>query len=133
MEFLSYDFAPSSKKKLARLSRLNSQYSLALSCLIDIGVNYDGWSLEETQNYLSQYGISDTTAVENLYEYVISQPAEYLSYYIGYLEIEELKESMQKSLGKKFSLKEFHQLILTIGPCQFDVLKKYCDLQLNKN
>ena len=128
VEYLSYDFAPSDKKTIAALTRLNSKYSLALSCLVDIGINYDGWSLEQTKKYLSDYGIIDASSVETLYEYVISQPAEYLSYYVGYLEFEELKETAKKTLGKKFSLKEFHKFILTTGPCQFDVLKKYLDI-----
>ncbi|MCR5703935.1 MAG: hypothetical protein K6G85_04880, partial [Eubacterium sp.] len=37
---------------------------------------------------------------------LLEDPANYLKYYVGYLEIINLQKTMQKTLGKDFSLKE---------------------------
>ena len=48
-------------------------------------------------------------------------PANYLKYYVGYLNFLDLKEEQQTLLGEDFDLKAFHQQILAIGPVQFPV------------
>ena len=52
-------------------------------------------------------------------------PANYLKYYVGYLNFLDLKEEQQTLLGEDFDLKAFHQQILAIGPVQSPFLKKY--------
>ena len=57
-------------------------------------------------------------------------PANYLKYYVGYLNFLDLKEEQQSLLGENFDLKSFHQKILEIGPVQFPVLRKYMNEKL---
>jgi uncharacterized protein (DUF885 family) len=37
----------------------------------------------------------------------------------------QLAEESEAFLGKSFSLKDFHQYILDIGPCSFTVLRQH--------
>ena len=55
--------------------------------------------------------------------YITETPANYLKYYVGYLNFLDLKEEQQSLLGENFDLKSFHQKILEIGPVQF----RFCE------
>ena len=56
---------------------------------------------------------------------IVSTPANYLKYYIGYVEILELKKEAADKKGKKFSQKEFHRAVLDIL-CAFFRCEKVC-------
>ena len=51
--------------------------------------------------------------------------AEMCSYYVGYVEILDLKKASLKKKKEKFSQKKFHKSILDIGPAPFDVVEKW--------
>ena len=108
---------------MVRLNELNKTYSLALYCLADIGINYEGWTFEDTQNFL---GIDEDTTRE-IYEILVEEPALYLAYYQGYLEFMELREKAEDTLGDKFDLKEFHTFLLELGPAQFEIIEGRMD------
>ncbi|RDY29912.1 DUF885 domain-containing protein [Lachnotalea glycerini] len=110
---------------LSKFLQLNNAITLYLYANMDIGINYNGWSLKDTSDYLSNYGISDENAVSKVYCAIISEPTNYLKYCIGYLEFMELKKTAEKELGSNFQLKDFHEFILDTGPAPFYIIDKY--------
>ena len=104
------------EKNLAQTLSLNGSASLGLYAYVDMAVNYDGWDRTDVEEFFAGYGIEDKEATDFIYEAMVEDPANYLSYFIGYLEILELKDKAQKTLGDKFVLKDFHDFFLTIGP-----------------
>lgn len=123
-EMISYYFAPLSKEQ-ATLLQKNSSVMLGLYALADMGIHYEGWTLMDTISFFYRYGIKNTEAIEEIYQLIISDPANYLKYYIGYLEFLQLKKEAIHDQGAAFDQKEFHEAILKIGPAPFDVVKKY--------
>lgn len=123
-EMLSYYFAPI-KKTQATLMQKNSSILLGLYALADMGVHYDGWSLLDTTTFFRGYGITDTKAIEEIYQLILSDPANYLKYYIGYVEFLELKKEAMTLWGKEFTQERFHKAILDMGPAPFDLIRKY--------
>lgn len=123
-EMCSYYLTPLSKQD-AMLAQKNSSLILGLYAFADIGIHYDNWSLTDTVRFFSSYGINDTDTIQEIYELIISDPANYLKYYVGYVEMLELKKEFAAKRGKEFSQKEFHKAVLDVGPAPFDVLKKY--------
>lgn len=109
------------------LNELNKSYSFALYCLADIGINYEGWTFEDTQSFL---GLDEETCRE-VYEILVEEPALYLAYYGGYLEFMELREKAEDALGEQFDLKEFHTFLLDIGPAQFEIIEDRLDAWLD--
>lgn len=105
------------------LNELNKSYSFALYCLADIGINYEGWTFEDTQDFL---GVDEETCRE-VYEILVEEPALYLAYYGGYLEFVELREKAEETLGEQFDLKEFHTFLLDVGPAQFEIIEDRLD------
>ena len=72
-------------------------------------------------------GITDEDTLDQFYIAMVEEPANYLQYTIGYIEMMELRNKAEKALGDKFSEKEYHEFILKTGPSQFYVIDKYLD------
>lgn len=110
-------------KQLRQLYRDNDLLSLSLSSLCDLYVNYKNYDENALANYLQTYGI-DKDSAQNLYRYVIENPTTYLSYSIGYYELDQLKQTMSNSLGKAFKISDFHEAVLNVGSCNFSILRQ---------
>ena len=74
---------------------------------------------------MNNYGVEDTEVQKSIYEAVIEEPANYLQYYVGYLEIINLRNDLMKNIGADFKIKKFHDAFLTMGPTSFDVARKW--------
>jgi uncharacterized protein (DUF885 family) len=123
-ELLSYQYQYSDTT-VATALQLNTTFSLALYCLCDLGVNYEGWSLFDLQHFLRTYNVTDSTVCKNIFQAVIEDPTNYLKYYVGYLQIIALRDVLKKTQGTNFRLKDFHQTLLIFGPADFDTLNKW--------
>lgn len=110
----------------ADIEELNAKINILVSARVEIGVNYEGWDLDATKQYLNDNGFNGEAA-QDLMDYVIAEPANYQMYCTGWLEMEQLKRYSKKMLGDEFDAKEFHKAILDAGPCQFSLLKEQID------
>ncbi len=97
-------------------------FSLCVHGLLDIGVNYEGWSLEQAAQFISRYFQADDETVRELWQTVIDTPANYLEYCGGCVELTDMRREAEEALGDRFSLKEFHRFILDTGPVPFSVM-----------
>lgn len=123
-EMCSY-YLSSISKPYATLLQKNNSLILGLYATTDIGIHYNGWTVEDTISFFGKYGIKDEATVREIYEYILGDPANYIKYYVGYLEILELKKEMIERKGADFSQLEFHKNLLEIGPAPFEVIRKY--------
>lgn len=124
VELKSYRYAEI-PEYAARLLALDQSAILSLYAIADIGIHYDGWSYTDTYVLFSDYGVTDESAVRDIFELIVEEPAHYLKYYIGYLEFLSLEDYAKELYGENFSEKNFHQAVLEIGPAPFDIVKKY--------
>lgn len=122
-EMMSYYFAPLSKEQ-ASLLQHNASVILGLYALADMGIHYDGWILLDTISFFRGYGITDTDTIEEIYSLIIADPANYLKYYIGYVEFLELKKEAIDTWGKDFTQEKFHKTVLDAGPAPFSILRR---------
>ena len=123
-EMCSYYLSPLTKPH-ATLLQKNNSIILGLYAAADIGIHYDGWTLQDTVKHFAAYGIDDEATIAEIYNYILGDPANYLKYYVGYLEILELKKDYMKQEGNDFSQKTFHKELLEVGPAPFEVVWKY--------
>lgn len=113
-------------KDLADIFRLNnSTFALNLYCRLDLGIHYEGWSFDDTMEYLKSYLELDEASLKQIYDDVLFNPTNYMVYGIGMNEIQELKDNAQDNLGKNFDIKEFHKELLDLGPAPFPIIRKY--------
>lgn len=114
---------------IAALYQLNDEMSYLMMGRVDLGINYEGWTLQDTADYLTKNGM-DGSAAQELYTTMVGDPAVYQSYSTGYYEMKELRDYAEEKMGDDFDLKTFNTIILKTGPCQFDILKEQVDKKL---
>lgn len=127
VEMISYHMA-GIDDNLASILEENNAVILMMYARADIGINYEGWTRKESDEYLKgMLGITDEETLDQFYIAMVEEPANYLQYTIGYIELMELRDKAEKTLGDKFSEKDFHEFILKTGPSQFFVIDKYLE------
>lgn len=124
VEMISYQYA-GLDEDLASVLQLNQAIMLSLYASMDMGIHYQGWDASDVKTFLADYGINSATAASETYEYILGEPANYLQYYIGYLEFLDLQKYAKNALGESYTDKAFHEAVLKIGPAPFDIVKKY--------
>jgi uncharacterized protein (DUF885 family) len=124
VEMMSYHYA-GLEEPLATLLAHNQSATLSLYASSDIGIHYYGWEMEELSEFWKNYGITDASVIQNISELILSDPGNYLKYYVGYLKFEELRDEMAQTYGDDFSLVDFHEAVLAMGPAPFDLLREY--------
>lgn len=143
VEMLSYDFAVNAIKEGisagtdsasadadlsllefgCTLQRLDRDMQLCLYSLLDIAIHYDGASQKEIEELLAGFGLPRETA-DAIYRRIAEEPANYLKYFAGYLEILECREYAKQMWGEAYSDKTFHTFFLKTGPCDFKLLRE---------
>ncbi|MCL2052163.1 MAG: DUF885 domain-containing protein [Lachnospiraceae bacterium] len=131
VEMEAFDFAKSVMMEkypevefLYEYLRLNHALQLGLYSLLDIAIHYDGADLEQVRKILVTIGIVDKDVALSIFDYIISEPANYPKYYLGFLEITNLKNEAKSLWGEKYSDYEFHRVFLEAGPSDFATLHK---------
>lgn len=101
-----------------RLGFLNMQLFRARRLVVDTGLHEMKW----TRQQVIDYGFTPAET-----ERYIVWPGQACSYMIGQLRILELREKAKQELGAKFSIKEFHNLVLGGGSMPLAVLGEEVD------
>lgn len=124
VEMIAYQYADMDDK-LAQLLQKDQSALLSLYATADMGIHYDGWSLEEMKSFFGEYQITNEEVLTDIYQLIVEEPAHYLKYYIGYLEFLDLKDYAEELYGKDYSDYRFHEALMKMGPAQFSILKEY--------
>lgn len=124
VELHSYTYAGLSEDA-ASLCAANQAAILSLYATADMGIHYEGWTLDDTATFFGTYGFTDEETIRDIFELIVGEPANYLKYYIGYLEFLDLKEDYIKENGKEFRQETFHKCVLDVGPAPFELVEKY--------
>lgn len=128
VQYLAYQWDDQIRPELAELLAINESAYLALYALVDYQVNYEGMTVEELGEFLNElFRISNPEAADSLYQIVCEDPANYMKYYVGYLEISEMREKAEEVLGNDFDAKAFHTFLLDFGPAPFSLIWEHFD------
>ncbi len=95
------------------LGALDSQLFRARRLVVDTGLHAMKWTREQA----IAYGIGAQEV-----ERYVSNPGQACAYMIGMLRMLQLRVEAQKTLGAKFDVKAFHDVLLTTGSVPLDVL-----------
>jgi uncharacterized protein (DUF885 family) len=123
VELYSYHIA-GIDDNLASFLESNNLVILCMYARTDIGIHYEGWSKEKAVSYIMEF-INNKETAERIYKVLLEEPAVYLPYAVGCLEIIEMRDQAKAELGDQFVLKDFHQFLLDIGPASFGVIRDY--------
>ena len=126
IEMMSYYYA-NLDMDIAEMLSHNQSATLSLYATSDIGLHYMDWSAEDMYKFWSSYGITNKNTINEITQLILSEPGNYLKYYVGYLEFLELKDFAKKEFGSDYSSVEFHRALLDIGPAPFSIVEKYLE------
>jgi uncharacterized protein (DUF885 family) len=98
-----------------RLGQLDAELFRARRLVVDTGLHAMHW----TRQQAIAYGI-EASEVDR---YVVN-PGQACSYMIGQLKLVELREKGRTALGEKFSLREYHSVVLNTGTVPLDLLER---------
>jgi uncharacterized protein (DUF885 family) len=100
------------------IGALGSELFRARRLVVDTGMHSKGW----TRQQAIDYGIGE----QEVERYVV-WPGQACAYMVGMLRILELREKAKATLGAKFSLAGFHDVVLKTGSVPLDVLARVLD------
>lgn len=110
---------------LMEVYRENELVSYCAIILCDIGIHYDGWSLQEFTDFLNGIGFAlegEAAAVQ--YNQLWANPCAFEPYYVGYETFAALREQAEEALGDSFDAKSFHQALLQSGTAPFFLVER---------
>ncbi len=95
------------------LGRLNGELFRAKRLVVDTGIHAQKWTREQS----IEYGIRRSEV-----DRYVMMPGQACSYKIGQMKILELRDEAKKSMGPKFSLKAYHNVVLGNGSIPLTLL-----------
>ncbi|ALM07729.1 hypothetical protein SB49_07875 [Sediminicola sp. YIK13] len=111
---------------------LSMEIHRAIRLVVDTGIHAKGWTREEAIQYsLENEAESEADIISEIERYIVA-PGQALSYKIGQLKIRELRTRAETALGDAFSIKEFHNQILSSGSLPLVLLEEKIEKWIEK-
>jgi uncharacterized protein (DUF885 family) len=107
---------------IERLGMLTLDSMRASRLVVDTGLHIKGWSRQQAIDYMTANTPMALLEIVAEVDRYISAPGQALSYMVGRLEIQRLRAEAARSLGGRFDIKAFHDLVLGGGPLPMSVL-----------
>ena len=109
------------------LGFLQNQIHRAIRLVVDVAMHTGKMTREEAIKYTTDNEpVTEQYATSEIERYM-AWPGQALSYKIGELKIEELRDKYKKLLGNKFSIRDFHDAVLKGGCLPLTVFESYMD------
>lgn len=109
------------------MGALGDEMHRAIRLVVDVGIHSKGMTREEAIDYMMQNEpVEEQNAIAETERYM-GMPGQALSYKIGALKIQELRDNYTKQLGAKFDIREFHKQVLNSGCLPLSVLEDKLD------
>ncbi len=93
------------------------KWNLRVICntILDYGIQVKGISKEEGLDLLMNGAFQERAEAEGKWRRATLSQVQLTSYYSGYREIYDFRETQKQKLGKEFNLKAFHEEFLSFG------------------
>lgn len=108
----------------ARFGQLASEMWRAVRLVVDTGLHHARWSRQRAIQYFLENSPRPLDDVTREVDRYIALPAQALAYKIGQLTIRDLRSRAEAELGSRFSLPDFHDVVLRQGAVPLDVLER---------
>jgi uncharacterized protein (DUF885 family)/Tol biopolymer transport system component len=126
-EDLAYELGWYEGDAYGNLGRLQDQAFRAARLVVDTGLHEGQWSFEEAHEFMVENVGRDPGYLAFEVTRYMAWPGQATAYMVGMLRIQELRQQAMDRLGKRFDLKEFHDVVLGNGSMPLEVLERVLD------
>ena len=109
------------------IGRLQAELFRAVRLVVDTGIHHKRWTRQQAIQYmLTNTGMAESDVIAEIERYIV-MPGQATSYKVGMMKILELREKAKNTLGDKFDLKDFHDVVLKNGAVPLAILERLID------
>jgi uncharacterized protein (DUF885 family) len=110
------------------------KWNLRTTCntILDYSVHTKEMSKEQALNLLTNEAFQQKAEAEGKWRRVSVTQVQLCSYFTGYSEIYDFRETLKKKMGDQFKLKEFHEKFLSYGSAPVKYIKELMLADMNK-
>ena len=111
-------------RDLVELAINFSAFDFYLGARTEIGIFYEGWAVDDIAEYLRRLFLgdfNDDEMTQSLFEGAFASQFIFIRYGVGHAFFENLREAVELEQGDDFDLREFHTLLLDIGPSPLNI------------
>ena len=125
-QYYAFQFADIGNAYAAAAISFEDAYYFILYSIIDMGVNYFGWTAKDISKYFEEesmlFNFSESDA-NYFRDFLIEMPGTYCSYGIGSSNFMTLCQETQNKMGDRFDFVSYHDALLKNGPLPFNILE----------
>jgi uncharacterized protein (DUF885 family) len=96
----------------------------AVRLVVDTGIHSKGWTRQQAVDYFRANAPKSDLDIANEIDRYIAWPGQALAYKVGQMKIFELRDAAKRTLGSRFDIREFHDVVLSTGAVPLSVLEK---------
>jgi uncharacterized protein (DUF885 family) len=109
---------------LGRIGYLQAALYRAVRVVVDTGMHALGWTRERAlRTMIETTGLAPSAAENEIDRYIV-WPGQATSYKLGHSEIVRARAAAQRSMGNRFDLKAFHDVVLNDGSQPLELLSR---------
>ncbi len=113
--------------------RLSSEIWRAVRLVVDTGIHAKHWSQQQAVEYGLKNSPRPEASVRSEVQRYFSNPGQATAYKIGMLKILELRQQASETLGDRFDIRGFHDLVLGNGALPLPLLEAVVDRWISAN
>ena len=107
--------------------RLAMELWRACRLVVDTGIHSKRWTRQQGIDYYHKNTPNPLADCVKMVDRHIVMPGQATAYKVGMIKILQLREKARKSLGDRFDIREFHDVVLADGALPLDVLESQVD------
>jgi uncharacterized protein (DUF885 family) len=109
---------------LERIGMLSADSLRAGRLVVDTGLHAKGWTRQQAIDYFLANSPMSQGTIEGEVDRYIGMPGQALSYMIGRLEINRMRDEAETAMGQRFDIKGFHDTVLSSGLVPMETLDR---------
>ena len=115
------------KDPYAKYGQLTYEAWRAVRLVIDTGIHSMGWTRDQAIEFFRANTAKTDQDISVEVDRYIVWPGQALGYKMGQLKIRELRTNAERTLGPRFNLRQFHDIVVGQGAVPMDVLQRQVD------